>query len=93
MARVLVPACRTLSLSPEQLHTDLAMVGQWLGDMRDARITTIVGLVHVDMAALQRTALPAINAVHRCGPDNGPRVGVERAHRSCVLALPWPVSC
>ena len=75
---------------------DLAMVGQWLGEMRDARTTTIIGLVHVDMQALQRTALPAINKVHRCAarrarPVKEGRAGARgRECRLCALLVSCP---
>lgn len=62
-------------MSPEQLHLDLSTVGQWLAEMGGARTTTSTGLVHLDMQALQRLALPAIAKAHRCA-QGGVRVCV-----------------
>ncbi len=54
-------------MSSEQLHADLAAVGTWLRDMGGARTSIAVGLVHLDLAPLQRAALPVIQKAHRWG--------------------------
>ncbi|GFR50873.1 hypothetical protein Agub_g13161, partial [Astrephomene gubernaculifera] len=55
---------RNTGMSPETLHADLSSTSAWLGEMVGARTSVIVGLVALDMSALQRAALPAIQKAH-----------------------------
>ncbi|KXZ44406.1 hypothetical protein GPECTOR_68g377 [Gonium pectorale] len=65
VSRFTVEAYRNTSgLSPEQLHADLTATGTWLAEMNTARSNITVGLVALDMSALQRAALPAIQKTY-----------------------------
>ncbi len=52
-------------MTPEQLHTDLGTMWQWLQELSGSRTSVVVGLVCMDTQALQRVALPVVARVHR----------------------------
>ncbi|GLI61741.1 hypothetical protein VaNZ11_004155, partial [Volvox africanus] len=64
VSRFTTEAYRSSGMTPEQLHADLTATSTWLSEMTNARASVIVGLVTLEMSALQRAALPVIQKAH-----------------------------